>query len=454
MVQVNNAASDFCSGVLVSPRVVLTASHCVAFNPDDDGTGPHGTWTIEAPFAVGGPQTRTATSGEPYDPQFYTLSVSNYDSTDSALHDIGFIYLDSAMTGITLPSLSATQYPIGATMPAVSAVGRQSVSATASLVLSAQVNLSATTVSDGYPHDNKTSRVTDGGDSGGPLFLEGTHTLVGTETRFDPTRSLDYWARLDTDVYALIQQMIAIHGGTTNNPLVDFEVEVSAALCGRAAGCCKASSPSYLESPTKCRSIYAGLGFDATARGLATANPANVVIDGAKRSACINAIGNTTACTVTSATVKTEIANCIAAVVGQVATGGACTSSVECAGSAVCELSAAGAGTCQPLHASGASCEVMYKSNSVDARFDLAQELCSVRGGGQSGMYCDGYDFVGGAYKTELTWTCKSAQANGASCGADAACTSAVCAPVGAASQLTCVASTPFVTAAVCTAFQ
>lgn len=452
MVSVNNAAGDFCSGVLVAPRVVLTAAHCVAFNPDDDGAGPHGTWTVQAPFAVGGAQTRMATSGEPFIPAFYTLSVVNYDSNDSAMTDLGFIYLDAAMTGVTYPSLSATQYPIGATSPAVSAVGRQSVSAGAGLVLSKQVNLSPTALADGYPHDTRTARVTDGGDSGGPLFLEGTHTLVGTETRFDPGRNLDYWARLDGTTYDFIQRAISLHGGATNDPLVDFEVQVAAALCGRASGCCAASSAGYVGSPTTCRDLYANLGFEATARNALSANRANVTVSAAARSSCLTAIGNTASCNVTSATLKTELTNCIGALVGSVATGGACTTSVECANSAVCQLAVDGSGTCQPVHAAGASCEVLYKGGSVDERYDLAQELCSKRGGGQ--FYCDGYDFVGAAYKAENTWTCKAAAANGSACGTNSACTSSVCAPIGAASQLTCVASTSFVTAAVCTAFQ
>jgi hypothetical protein len=90
----------------------------------------------------------------------------------------------------------------------------------------------------------------------------------------------------------------------------------------------------------------------------------------------------------------------------------------------------------------------------VDARYDLSQELCSKRNGGASGLYCDGYDFVGAAYKAEASWTCKAAGANGSSCGTNPDCASYLCAPFGAASAFTCVASTPFVTTGLCNAFK
>jgi hypothetical protein len=449
-VQVNNAAGDFCSGVLVAPRVVLTAAHCVAFNPDTDGAGARGTWTVRVPFASTGVQSITASSGEPLDPLFYSFSVSNYDSKSSPIRDLGLIYLDTAVTGVTFPTLSNTRYPTGANT--VSAVGRSTVDPNAGLVLSAPVALSATVAADGYPNDNKTIRITDGGDSGGPLFLEGTHTLVGTETRFDPTGNKDFWVRLDGVPYSYIQSAIAAHA-VARDRVSDFVAEVGAALCGRAAACCLAQNASYLPSPTSCRNAYAGLGFEATARGLLAANRANISISAAARSSCLTAIGNTSACSVASATLKTNLTNCISAAAGLATTGAACTSSVECSGNAVCQLAASGAGTCQPLHAVGASCEVAYKGSSIDARYNLSQDLCTKRGGGTPASYCDAYDDVAGAYRAESAWVCRAPKANGQPCGANAECTSSVCAPQGSTGALTCVATASFVTTAVCNAF-
>jgi len=445
-IQVNNAMSDFCSGVLVSPYVVLTAAHCIIFNVG-------GTWTINAPFAVGGSQTRTALSGEPMDAASYSLTYANYDSHPE-LHDLGLIYLSTPFTGITYPTLTSTRYPIGATHPAVSAVGRASVSASAGLVLSPQTTLSTTAA--GYTFDNNTPRVTTAGDSGGPLFLEGTHTLVGTETRFSSLSpgAIDYWARLDDSadsmVYSFISNRVASHGGWYAT-LTAFRDEVSNALCARVSSCCDAASPGYTLSSSKCHAIYDQFGFEATARGIQTANPANVTVNAAVKDACIQKITTNAAdCSITSAEVKAAITDCLSAVTGLLPAGAACTSSLECAGSAVCAQDAAGSGTCQALRSVGQSCEVLYKTGSdVYKRDNLAQDLCSKRGGGQSGLFCDAYDPVLGVHRTESTWTCKVVHGAGAACNTDSYCSSFVCDPT----TFTCAANASFVNTSVCSAF-
>ena len=448
-VQVNNAASDFCSGVLVSPYVVLTAAHCIIFNVG-------GTWTIDAPFAAGGSQTRTAVSGEPMDAASYSLTYANYDSHPE-LHDLGLIYLSAPFTGVGYPTLTSTRYPIGATHPAVSAVGRATASASAGLVLSPQRTLSSTPA--GYTFDNNTLRITTPGDSGGPLFLEGTHTLVGTETRFtglssNPNNDTDYWARLDDSadsmVYSFIANRVASHGGFYAT-LSAFRDEVSNALCARVSSCCNAASPGYTLSSSKCHAIYDQFGFEATARGIQTANPANVTVDLAVKDACIQKITDNAAdCSITSVEVKAAITDCLGAVTGLLAAGASCTSSLECAGSSVCAQNAAGAGTCQTLRAVGQSCEVLYKTGSdVYKRDNLAQDLCAKRGGGQSGLFCDAYDAVLGVHRTESTWTCKTTHGPGGACNTDSYCTSFVCDPA----SFTCAANASFVNTNVCTAF-
>lgn len=209
-IKVNNAFADFCTGVIVSPNVVITAAHCVAFNPG-------GTWTITAPFAAGGAQTRTATSGELRDAAFAGLTRDNYESS-TTVNDLAVLYPTTPFTGITPAIMSATA-PAAGTQ--VSAIGRKTVNANATLVRSKIIALQYTTAADGYTLDYKSTRVTDGGDSGGPLFVEGTHKLVGTEALFDPGTNRDFWARLDGSNYTWVQGRIAAHASSPNSITVN-----------------------------------------------------------------------------------------------------------------------------------------------------------------------------------------------------------------------------------------
>ena len=212
MVKVNNTAGDFCTGTVIAPRVVMTAAHCLVFNGGPNGAGTE-TWTITAQFAVGGQQVRNATGGEPMDAGFWNLTRDNYEGHPE-LHDIGLVYLDTPFTPgtITFPTLSSVPFPASTTSAPVyvSAVGRKTSSVTAGIVLSAKTTLAYPTVSDNEAYCVKTTRLTGGGDSGGALFIDGTHKIVGTEALFSNKK--DYWTRIDL-AYAWISSKVAAHGG-------------------------------------------------------------------------------------------------------------------------------------------------------------------------------------------------------------------------------------------------
>lgn len=210
MVKVNNSANDFCSGTVIAPYVVMTAAHCIVFNGGPNGAGT-GTWTITAQFTATGTQVRTARGGEPMDAAFWNLTRYDYESHPE-LHDIGLVYLDTPFTGITFPKLSSVPYPASTKRSPVyvSAVGRQTSSATAGLVLSMRTALDYPTAKDNERYCAKTTRLTGGGDSGGPIFIDGTHNLVGTEALFKSNK--DYWTRIDL-AYAFIDARVHAHGG-------------------------------------------------------------------------------------------------------------------------------------------------------------------------------------------------------------------------------------------------
>ena len=204
-IQVNNADGDFCTGTIVAPRVVLTAAHCVIFNANDDGAGPHGTWTVVAQYAPGAP-TRTASSAEPSDPAF---PKTGYDSQDEHI-DLGYLSVDTPFTGINFPTLASG---VQAKDTKVSAIGRQTTAASAGLVLSGVTTILAPDPS--YTKDYKTGRVTTDGDSGGGLFVDGTHTLVGGERLYNDTANpnFDIWVQYAGATFTQIGQKIASHGG-------------------------------------------------------------------------------------------------------------------------------------------------------------------------------------------------------------------------------------------------
>ncbi|MFO0756616.1 MAG: trypsin-like serine protease [Byssovorax sp.] len=182
----------YCSGSLIAPKVVLTAGHCV------QGID---SWTVRAPYASG--QKASGKSAATYD----WNTTSEY--VDPNMHDIGLVFLDTAITLAQYPTLASTPLADGKQVINVGRINNGSLSTT-NLYASKPVSVKSAK-NDGFPFDYIATEIIESGDSGGPDFASGTHTIVAVNS--GGGGGTEVLARVDL-IASWIQQQIASHGGS------------------------------------------------------------------------------------------------------------------------------------------------------------------------------------------------------------------------------------------------
>jgi len=180
-----------CSGVTIAPRVVLTAGHCV-----------HGStqWRITAPYASG--QTSAAVGGITYD---WDDALKSVDPTE---HDLGLIFLDAPILLGAYPIVATSPLGEGSTVVDVGRV-RDGTISNAALFVSPSVPV-IDGANAGFPYDYAASDEIQSGDSGGPDFTSGTHTLVAINS--GAGKNLEVLARVDL-LASWIHEAVDAHGG-------------------------------------------------------------------------------------------------------------------------------------------------------------------------------------------------------------------------------------------------
>ena len=148
-----------CSGALIAPRVVLTAGHCV---------DTHKKWEVYVGNAY-----RLSTSAAVYD-----WNEKGTQTVNPAHHDLGLVFFSEAVTLSSFPTIVKVRLADGT---AALNVGRVLNGVVQSAAYQAPTTLNAADKV-GYPFDYYSSVVIQPGDSGGPVFVKGSHTIAAVNS--------------------------------------------------------------------------------------------------------------------------------------------------------------------------------------------------------------------------------------------------------------------------------
>jgi hypothetical protein len=195
----------FCSGVLITPSVVLTAGHCVSAGPIEAFfTGAGKATTAIGPEPAGGVVRHFVAAQLPHP------SYSPYGGCPNQTFDVGLVRLASPIKSIR-PLLRTTRAPSTSRLCRVVGYGVHNSDATHATIEQKRAgSVYVQSVGDTWISVLANTAISDHGDSGGPLLCD-NHvagvTSCGTDGSY-PNHKLTFYARTD-DIGEWIDSVIA-----------------------------------------------------------------------------------------------------------------------------------------------------------------------------------------------------------------------------------------------------
>jgi hypothetical protein len=236
--------------------------------------------------------------------------------------------------------------------------------------------------------------------------------------------------------------------GAIDPALLAFPNQLATAFCGKLAACCLGLDAGAFDTPG-CIATETVQGYSASLVGSAGLIDSGLLtLNATKALACLNDIAAID-CGANILTTQGQIAlldDCTAAVVGVLAVGAPCVTSIECATNEFCKTPTDGGtqGLCAPLAGDGGSCAF------GNEQFGLSEEACSFRRSGNTDLRCANADLnTGDPFDAATGFVCAPADTLNGGCNFNQDCVTQICDQT----SFTCVASDPFVTRKACLTF-
>jgi hypothetical protein len=294
----------------------------------------------------------------------------------------------------------------------------------------------------GCDNGGSTTAAPDSGETDGTTSPDVTMSETGTEAapHADASDAGDTGTKKDAgpdgDAAMVVDSSRAFEGGG-----VAFVGAIAYEFCSIVANCCGTVPDAATFNLASCLGQITPRGLAGSSFGTDLLGNGNVTFDPVSAQACLDTLSQLDCATnqIPSATEVAAVKSCFGAYIGKLPPNAPCNGHIECQPGNFClpvaggvpDAGDAGAiGICQPLVGDGGACGILgdaevYPTETVAA---ASEAVCSYRGQGNSGLYCQYFDpSTVATIPDAAAWTCGPQEALMAGCKENADCVSLAC---------------------------